>query len=277
MDLLPPPSLYYEEESSDEENVKDDGFFDIPLDDTSDDDGNGLSSPLVETSDSLNQQLQLPIFSMVPETPLPGRQDSHMPSLPALLWFANLAVAVAAPAVCMYGAVVPLLEDTVPFLAGLSSRPDEVTSVVQAACMAFVLVTTGYWYAALVARPSCMRRHRQRDKYCAACEEEVPVDEWHCEVCGECVEGRQHHSVLLNRCVGAANVALYRTLMKLLTTGAAAVLVLFLLEAVMGQPWRLLQVGLLLCCALGSAHCHNAAAKERARQACRGDWSLLEE
>ncbi|KAG0717059.1 hypothetical protein GWK47_055210 [Chionoecetes opilio] len=70
---------------------------------------------------------------MVPETPLPGRQDSHMPSLPALLWFANLAVAVAAPAVCMYGAVVPLLEDTVPFLAGLSSRPDEVTSVVQAA------------------------------------------------------------------------------------------------------------------------------------------------
>ncbi|KAG0722993.1 Palmitoyltransferase erf2 [Chionoecetes opilio] len=272
MDVLPPPSVYYEEESSDEENVQDDGFFDIPLDDTSDDDGNGLSSPLVETIDSLN--LLLPI----PEIPLPpGRQDSHMPSLPALLWCANQAVAVAAPAVGVYGAVVPLLEDTVPFLAGLSSRPEEVTSVVQAACVAFVVVTLGYWYAALVARPSCRRQHRQRDKYCAACEEEVPVDEWHCEVCGECVEGRQHHSVLLNRCVGAANVALYRTLMQLLTTGAAVVLVLFLLEAAMGQPWRLLQVGLLLCCALGSAHCRNAAAKERARQACRGDWSLLEE
>ncbi|KAG0712169.1 hypothetical protein GWK47_019078 [Chionoecetes opilio] len=101
----------------------DDGFCDIPLDDTSDDDGNGLSSPLVETSDSPHHSFSCPPSPWCPENPCLDSGQPH-PSLPALLWFANLAWGPGGTGcVAGYGAVVPLLEDTVPFLGGLFSGP----------------------------------------------------------------------------------------------------------------------------------------------------------
>ncbi|KAG0727508.1 hypothetical protein GWK47_034526 [Chionoecetes opilio] len=45
-----------------------------------DDDGNGLSSPWLRTRTESQQQLQLPIFSMVPDTLSLDVRDSHMPS-----------------------------------------------------------------------------------------------------------------------------------------------------------------------------------------------------
>ncbi|KAG0712262.1 hypothetical protein GWK47_018887 [Chionoecetes opilio] len=122
MDLLPPPRYIMKKKAVvrlDEENVQDDGFLDISSDDTSDDRWQRPLVTSVETSDSLTQQLQLPIFSMVPETPLLWTSGTATcPRCPPLLWNSLKPDIGRGSTGCVrdYARVVALREDTVPFL-----------------------------------------------------------------------------------------------------------------------------------------------------------------
>lgn len=101
-----------------------------------------------------------------------------------------------------------------PFLDSKFSYIFDLMILLQVLCLALVVITATYFLVAQLVKPS-KERHplKGHGKVCTECDKEVVMDASYCTVCGECVDARQHRSVLLNRCVGNLNVALYQTLM----------------------------------------------------------------
>ena len=100
----------------------------------------------------------------------------------------------------MYDSVVPLLEETVPVLVRRFTQAEEVIRVVQVVCLAPLAVTLVTFHWAQLTREEC----KIGGKWCGWCRQEVVAGCEHCDLCRVCVQDRQYHSRLLNKCVGAS-------------------------------------------------------------------------
>lgn len=192
--------------------------------------------------------------------PVSGRRVCGNSASLAPFWLVNLLVTAAAPVLFVKSAVVPLLEEAVPFITSALSLPDYVSLLLQVLCVAWLLLTCKAFYAAQTARPP-------REKRFNKCAEEVAVDAAHCELCGECVEARLGHSVLLNRCVGAWNVPLYLSLLRRLAAGSVALLLVVYVEEALGrQPWRPQETVILTLCAYFSVLLHWVTSRKASQE-----------
>uniref|UniRef100_A0A0P4W643 Palmitoyltransferase n=1 Tax=Scylla olivacea TaxID=85551 RepID=A0A0P4W643_SCYOL len=228
-------------------DTEEDVTQDVTLLDTAEGVKNG-PRPMSETSEDQDEEASLSSAVMVRASPAAAR---HARAIRHALWTANLIVSHAAPLVYAYDTVLPLLEGTVPVLASRFTQAEEVTTLVQAACLAPLAATLATFHLAQLTRQEC----KPGETWCEECRQEVAAGCEHCDLCRECVQDRQYHSVLLNKCVGASNAARYRTLMGRLTALSVGMAALFTLEALMGQPCRLVPLCLLLCCAAVCMYC----------------------
>lgn len=98
--------------------------------------------------------------------------------------------------------VVPLLEEMMSFLGSESPLLCDATAELQLLIVGrFCRRLTRLW---LRGEP-----RQDSEGWYEEYAKEVTVGAIQCMLCGECMEGRQHHPVQLNTCIGASNTVLY--------------------------------------------------------------------
>ncbi|XP_063379371.1 probable palmitoyltransferase ZDHHC24 [Cydia fagiglandana] len=54
-----------------------------------------------------------------------------------------------------------------------------------------------------------VKSYRGPGSYCKICKQKQPANSWHCKTCDTCIMRRDHHCILLARCIGRNNLRYY--------------------------------------------------------------------
>lgn len=168
---------------------------------------------------------------------------SQTSMFPALLWTANLVLITVAPGVLVYGTVLPVLAETLPFLAKKVPVPVDITVLLQLLLVGWLLMRTCQFYSPQVALYLNQRQGVWSffRKWCSECAAEVAHHASHCNLCGECVEKRHFHSLLLNACVGHGDdhETMHLLLLDSWSKDCLGMFLILVLETCLGGPLRL--------------------------------------
>ena len=167
------------------------------------------------------------------------------------------------PVLFVLGTVMPLLSETVPFLASRCPVPIDLTPVLQLLMVGFLAAVACQYFVLQLPLPWYYLHHEQ-DKWCRRCNRLVARDATHCVVCSRCIPGGKGHCFFVGVCIGRANISACRSLLLQMMAGSLAALVLLLLEAALSHDPRTTHMMFFLCAAMFTEHL--SAAMDRTNE-----------
>ena len=178
----------------------------------------------------------------------PAHLHDHQPRkggnsvLSTLLWTANQLVVAVVPPILVYGTLLPLLAETVPFLASKVSA--SLTLPLQLMVVVWLSVTAWDFYS--LQAYIYLHYHRVYSKgHYNKWAHRNGLEDWlkatRCEQCDVFLIRWRYHSRVLNACVcwGDWYAAALNNLLIQLKRDSVALFLVVLLEAVLGGPVRL--------------------------------------
>ena len=124
-----------------------------------------------------------------------GKGDTYH----AVVWVAGLFLVTVFPVMFVLGTVVPLLSETVPYLASSFPLPFDLTPALQLIIVGFLASLTYQFHVLQLPLSRYTLRHEQ-EKWCSRCTKLVAADASHCRVCSQCIAGRKGHCFFLSVC-----------------------------------------------------------------------------
>ena len=167
---------------------------------------------------------------------------------PAILWLLNTMVFGVAPITFVYGTVLQLLVETVPFLT--SRCPGLVTLLVQVVLAMWLFLRSWDLYILHIKLYVWDRRYDRctsmlfSSRYCSQCGGSVAATTTHCDLCDTCVIQWRFHSTILNACVSHMDFYSWvqQKLLHQWRFDSLVLLCVVMVEAILGGPLRLTHI-----------------------------------
>ena len=167
-------------------------------------------------------------------------------------WLASLALVTTLPILLVFGTVLPILTETVPFLAAKCPLPFDVTAGLQLLLLGLLAEITFDYYKIQLGLGGGSVSYKE--DWCHECWKLVARNSFHCKVCNECVDDYKCHSVLFSVCIGRTNLKQCQSVVTRLIAASVGALVMLVLEAAMGQEQRTSSMILFVCAAIALEH-----------------------
>ena len=167
-------------------------------------------------------------------------------------WLASLALVTTLPILLVFGTVLPILTETVPFLAAKCPLPFDVTAGLQLVFLLLLAELALDYYKIQLGLGGGSASYKEN--WCHECWKRVARNSFHCKVCNECIDDYKCHSVLFSVCIGRTNLKQCQSVVTRLIAASVGGLVLLVLEAAMGQEQRTSSMILFVCAAIALEH-----------------------
>ena len=200
----------------------------------------------------------------------PKKEAKSVP--PALVWAVNMVLVMATPVIFVYGTVLPLLAETIPYLASKFPTTFDVTLLLQLMVVGWLLLSAWDFYGLQGSVYMHYRRVYRQGHYNKwgtkrGCEALLKATL--CDLCHVYVTQWRYHSLVLNACVcrGDWYESALKTLLTQWKMESVALLIVVLLEAALGGPVRLSQILLLALSPFAITYCRARKQAEVAKAA----------